>query len=221
MNNSNLYILNFEKTDLCIVINNFIEKIKQFGKEENLHNLFEKTNKLIDSLIDICIKNKINYFLENHISFTSIKINFKMELENNILDIIKKHYPNINTEIDNLSIDNFNKIKTLDNFNDFMYGLINNTKTKVTFNTFASEYTFKKEEENKKINKKKIKSVKINFCEEKNDLSIENKLGILIKILFMNNNDIKDFQIKILEMCKIINDNEIEYDIFKPYKNKS
>ena len=74
--------------------------------------------------------------------------------------------------------------------------------------------------QNKKINKSKIKSIKINFIEENKELSVDNKLVILLKILFIQEENLKIFEKKILKICKIINDLDIEYDILQPYKKE-
>jgi len=145
MNDINLYILNFEKTNLKLIINNFINKIKKNLEEENLQKSFEKINNLIDSLIDVCIKNKISYFINNNISFTSIKINFKIELENILLELLKNKYLNIETELSNLTQDDFINIKNKNEFDEFLYKFTtSNSKNKVKFNNIASEYTFEK-----------------------------------------------------------------------------
>jgi len=220
MNDINLYILNFEKTNLKLIINNFINKIKKNLEEENLQKSFEKINNLIDSLIDVCIKNKISYFINNNISFTSIKINFKIELENILLELLKNKYLNIETELSNLTQDDFINIKNKNEFDEFLYKFTtSNSKNKVKFNNIASEYTFENKK-NKKINKKKIKSIKINFIEENKELSVDNKLVILLKILFIQEENLKIFEKKILKICKIINDLDIEYDILQPYKKE-
>ncbi len=220
MNDINLYILNFEKTNLKLIINNFINKIKKNLEEENLQKSFEKINNLIDSLIDVCIKNKISYFINNNISFTSIKINFKIELENILLELLKNKYLNIETELSNLTQDDFINIKNKNDFDEFLYKFTTiNSKNKVKFNNIASEYTFENKI-NKKINKKKIKSIKINFIEENKELSVDNKLVILLKILFIEEENLKIFEKKIFNICKIINDLDIEYDILQPYKKE-
>jgi len=220
MNDINLYILNFEKTNLLLIVNNFINKIKNNLEEENLQKSFEKINNLIDSLIDLCIKNKISYFIDNNISFTSIKINFKIELENILLEILKNKYTNIETELNNLIQDDFINIKNNNEFNELLYKFTtNNSKNKVKFSNVASEYIFKNKEHNK-INKKKIKSIKINFIEENKELSVDNKLVILLKTLFIEEENLKIFEKKILNICKIINDLDIEYDILQPYKKE-
>jgi hypothetical protein len=220
MNDINLYILNFEKTNLKLIVNNFINKIKNNLEEENLQKSFEKINNLIDSLIDLCIKNKISYFIDNNISFTSIKINFKIELENILLEILKNKYTNIETELNNLIQDDFINIKNNNEFNELLYKFTtNNSKNKVKFSNVASEYIFKNKEHNK-INKKKIKSIKINLIEENKELSVDNKLVILLKTLFIEEENLKIFEKKILNICKIINDLDIEYDILQPYKKE-
>lgn len=220
MNDINLYILNFEKTNLKLIVNNFINKIKNNLEEENLQKSFEKINNLIDSLIDLCIKKKISYFIDNKISFTSIKINFKIELENILLEILKNKYSNIETELNNLIQDDFINIKNNNEFNEVLYKFTtNNSKNKVKFNNVASEYRFK-DKENNKINKKKIKSIKINFFEENKELSLDNKLVILLKTLFIEEENLKIFEKKILNICKIIHDLDIEYNILQPYKKE-
>lgn len=220
MNNSNLYILNFEKPNLKFIVNNFIEKIKNIINEEKLQKFFIQTIKFIDSLIDICIKNKISYFIENNISFTSIIINFKLELENIILEIIKKKYPNIEIALNNFFEEDFKIFNNVHNLNEFLQkSNLNIPKNKVTFSNTASEYVFKNEE-NKKIDKKNIKSIKINFIDEKKELSIDSKLSILIRILFIDEESIEEFKKKLINICKIINDVEIEYDIMQPYKKE-
>ena len=136
MNSSNLYILNFKNTNLNIIVKNFIDKICETHKEENINKFGEKVNKLIDSLIDVCIKNKINYFLKNNISFTSIKYNFKIKLENTLYNLFENDYPNIEIEIKNLNKEDLKDITTNEKFYSFFQKLIpiKNTKNSILKN---------------------------------------------------------------------------------------
>jgi hypothetical protein len=223
MNSSNLYILNFKNTNLDIIIKNFIDKICETHKEENINKFGEKVNKLIDSLIDVCIKNKINYFLKNNVSFTSIKYNFKNKLENTLYNLFENDYPNIETEIKNLNKEDLKDITTNENFYSFFQKLIpvKNTKNKVSFNAVATEYIYNTEINQKKKNKKNKKtSIKINFYEENNDkkeLDNYQIFGILFKILLRNDKSLKMFENNLIEICRIINDIDIEYNILSPY----
>ena len=224
MNSSNLYILNFKNTNLNIIVKNFIDKICETHKEENINKFGEKVNKLIDSLIDVCIKNKINYFLKNNISFTSIKYNFKIKLENTLYNLFENDYPNIEIEIKNLNKEDLKDITTNEKFYSFFQKLIpiKNTKNKVSFNAVTTEYIYDDTEINQKKKNKKNKgtSIKINFYEENNEkkeLDNYQIFGILFKVLLRNDKSLKMFEKNLIEICRIINDIDIEYNILSPY----
>jgi len=96
-------------------------------------------DKLIDSLIDICIKNKIYYFIKNNISYTHIRSGFKLHLTEYLHDIIYKDNTYIDQyfkEIKNDDLDNFSDINSI-----FLYKY-KNQDAKVSFNVNIIEYVY-------------------------------------------------------------------------------
>jgi hypothetical protein len=237
MNNNNTYsnIINPTKNNLLTHIHTFMEKIKESLTELKFKQFVENITKLINSLIDICIKNKINYFLQNNISFSSIKSNFMIELENILIIFINKIIPDIEKNFIDVSIDELNNIETYDQLNKTLIVLFKkrDNKNRVSFNPTATQYIYKDNIENTententdkktiKKTKKKSKSVKINLFGdnfEKVELPNIYKISLLIKIFFINNLNNVILQEKVFNMCNIINNISIEYDILQPYKN--
>lgn len=216
MNNlySNMEIL--EKNNLDCILKNFFERIYEHITIKKFTQFIEISNKLTESLIDICIKNKINFFINNHISFSSIRSNFKLELENCLLEYTKKIYSNIELNIINISLE------ILDEWNNIFDIISKNpdNKNKVSFNPTATKYTYGIGENHNRKSKSKTKSIRI-FSNEKNEdfeLSTEQKIAIYLKIIFMNETYIDNLKYTIKSMCKVLNDINIDYDICNPYK---
>ena len=187
MNNfySNIKIL--EKNNLDNIIDLFIERINESHLNIKFSNFLSISTKLIDSLIDICIKNKINYFIANHISFSSIKSNFKLELETRLLKCIKNIYPAIEINIQHVLLSN------IENWNEAIDVLSKKieTKNKVSFNPTATQYTYGIDEEHNRKSKKKSKAVKIVSFEfdkeERVELTTEERIALYLKVIFMEN----------------------------------
>ena len=211
---SNIEII--EKNNLENIINLFFEKIQENFLNIKFSQFIEKTNKLIDSLIDICIKKKINYFIKNHISFSSIKSNFKLELENCLQEYTKNIYPNIESNIINVSLQELNE------WNDIIDILSNpNIKNKVSFNPTATEYTYGiGEKHNIKFKNKSVRIISFEFDSEQIELTIEKKIAIYLKIICINEVYINNLKYTIKSMCQILNDSNTDYDILNPYKKK-
>lgn len=216
--------MNFEKNNLDKTVKLFINKIFELNSEQNLIKYLEQSNKLVDSLIDFCIKNKIEYYIKNHISFTSINTNFKQELENVLLTFVKKKIPNVENNLNNLTLENVKSVNTIEKWNDFYDNYItkNDLKNKVSFSPIGTQYLYKVDENKKST--KKAKSIKINFIDDKfenEELSNNYRLSVLIKVVFNKKNNFDKVEKKIYKICKIINNEDIEYDILQPYKKYS
>lgn len=224
MNNTYLNIINPNKNNSLTFVQNFIEKIKNNLTEVKFKKFIEIITKLINSLIDICIKNKIDYFLTNNISFSSIKSNFLIELENVLINIISKIIPDIEKNFMEISVNELENIETLGQMDKILIILFKkqDNKNRVSFNPTATQYIYKEEEENNiKKTKKKSKPVKIDLFGNNSDnmeLPSIYKICLLIKIFFLNNMDEMILQQQIYNICKIINDTTIEYDVLQPYK---
>ena len=217
-------IIKLEKNNLVSIVHSFMEKIKEAAEEVKFIRFVENSNKLIDSLIDICIKNKINYFIKNHISFSSIKSNFTIELENILLNFASKMYPDIEKNIVNIRVNDLNVTETLEQWNNILLTLSRrqDTKNKVSFSPTVTQYTYKLDEGQSKKPKKRSKPVKIDLfgdveCQE---LTIDYRISIFLKVIFINFLDIRGLEEHIYSACQILNDISLEYDVLQPYKNK-
>jgi hypothetical protein len=222
MNNTYSNIINLEQNNLLSIVHTFIEKIKIISTEIKFNSFIENMNKLLNSLIDICIKNKINYFIKNNISFSSIKSNFIIELEDVLLNFASITFPDIEKNIVNVRLNELRIINTLEQLNNTLLVLCKkqDTKNKVSFNPTALQYNYKIEDDKQKKTKKKSKPVIINLFNDnsdKVDLPIDYIIGLLLKVIFMNNLNNEKLENKIYNMCRIINDITIEYDILQPY----
>lgn len=211
-----------EKNNLNNNVDLFIKKISEMCLNTNFNHFLSLSNKLIDSLIDICIKNKIEYFINNHISFSSIKSNFKLELENSLVKYVKKIYPHIDSNITDINLETLQNTSPTDYWNNIVDILSKKSsiKNKVTFNPTATEYTYVTEEHKNNKSKKKSKAIKIVLFENENhtEITLDQKISIYFKIIFSNNIDIDSINDKLCFMCSILNDSNIEYDIYNPYK---
>lgn len=200
----------------------FIKKIYELYLSTNFNQFIDLSNKLIDSLIDICIKNKINYFINNHISFSSIKSNFKLELEKSLLEYTKNIYPYIDTNISNVFLENLQNTNSSDYWNNIIDILSkkSSSKNKVSFNPTAIEYIYKAKETNDGKSKKKSTPVKIMLFENENqtEITVEQKISIYLKIIFSDKIYVDNLSHKLYSMCSILNDSNIDYDIYNPYK---
>lgn len=224
----NIYsnIINPNKNNLTSHIDTFIEKIQKSTSELKFINYIENITKLINSLIDICIKNKINYYIQNNISFSSIKSNFIIELENILINIINKLIPDIEKKFVNITTNELNTIETSKQMDEALITLFKKqgNKNRVSFNPTATHYIYKEEGDDTllKKTKKKSKSVKIDlFSDDSDKIELPNiyKIGLLIKVFFINNLDIMILQQKLYNICKIISDTTVDYNILQPYKN--
>lgn len=218
MNNSYSNIEILKKNNLDQIVNLFCDRVQENISIKKFSQFIDTTDKLIDSLIDICIKNKINYYINNHISFSSIKSNFKLELESCLQEYAKNIYSNIESTIINISVEELN------DWNNIIDFLSKNTdiKNKVSFNPTVTEYTYGIGENHNKNSKKKSKPVKIVCFEfeksEQLELRMEQKIAIYLKIIFINKTYIDDLKHTIKSMCQVINDVNVDYDICNPYK---
>lgn len=221
MMNNYLNIINSENNNLNSVVQTFFNKFKELSQEQNFLNYIENLNKLINSLIDICIKKKINYFVINNISFSSIKSNFIIHFYNVLQDFINPIYPKVSNNISKLSINDIKNIKTLDEWNNILLILFDKKeqKNKVSFNPTATEYIYTLDNDNVIGHKRNFKSIKINLIGDfdKKDLTTEYKIGILIKILHIGFLDTIKLQQTVFKMCQIISDSNIEYNVLQPY----
>jgi hypothetical protein len=216
-----LQIMQLSKiNNLNLNINQFIKKLHDINTHFDFIQFIELSNKLTDSLIDICIKNKIDYFINNNISFSSIKTNFKLELENFLLSICKITFPFIEINITNLHSNNFKNTPQV--WNDII-DILSIKKNKVSFNPTTTEYIYENNKTNTKTKTRQKKAVKIMLFNSEydiaNEISTEQKIAIYFKIILNDiNNDEKLFS-KLFSMCSYLYNSNIEYDIYNPYKN--
>jgi hypothetical protein len=206
------------KNNLDTTIDLFCSRVEQVDNLK-LSAYVESVNKLIDSLIDICIKNKINYFINQHISFTSIKYNFKTQLEKMLMIIAKKIFVYLEEHIDLIQITDLNE---WDNLIEIL-SQEPKTKNKVSFNPNAVEYQYDETHKNKKVTKK-TKPVKIlmDLDSEDQKLNSQTKIGIYIKIIFSSKKSkrfINDLKKILYNMCIVVYDPDIDYDVLNPYNN--
>ena len=220
MNNSHSKSEISQKNNLESNIELFIKKMCDLSFNENFNQFMDLSNKLID----ICIKNKIDYFINNHVSFSSIKSNFKIELECCLLQYAKNIYPHIDSNITEVFLENLQNTNSSDFWNNIVNILTKKSsiKNKVTFNPTATEYTYKAEEFNNNKSKRKTKPIKIVLFETENEgkkeITVEQKISIYLKIIFTDKMHIGTFSRKICSMCSVLSDSNIEYDIYDPYK---
>jgi len=221
MNNNCTNIEISEKNNLNDNVDLFIKRLCELSLNTNFNQFIDSSNKLIDSLIDICIKNKIDYFINNNVSFSSIKSNFKLELESNLLQYAKNIYPFIDSNITEVFLEKLQNTNSEEVWTKVVQILTKktSTKNKVSFNPTATEYTYKNEEINKK-SKKKSRPIQILLYEEDNhkEMTIEQKISIYLKIIFTDKMLINTFSKKLCSMCSVLNDSSVEYDIYNPYK---
>jgi len=214
-------MLNFEiekinniKTNIEIYIN----KICEYIESKNFYEFIPIQSKLTNSIIEQCIKNKIDYFIINKISFSSIKNNFKFEFEKFLLECVKNICPYILSNIEFISLENLQNTNSDEFWDKIIDKLFSEPiiKNKVSFDPLTTEYTYKTEKSKGKIKKKPIK-ITILDNEIKNEISIEQKLSILLKILFKDKTYINSISLKLISMCEVLNNIDKKYDIYNPY----
>ncbi len=170
--------MNSEKK-ICDVVELFVKKILYIDKEhETLNKKLIEIDKLIDNLLDYCIKKKIYYYIENKISYTDINEHFKNHLENFLQQLIDPSNTLIQNYIDESECDNYSNVSSM---------LLNKFKSNTNDNSI--------------------------FITNKNI----NKLGIYIKILSSQKKNIIEFTDKILYMCNILTNDDINYNVENPY----
>lgn len=209
-----------ETNNLSTILQKYIETIKYNCIETKFTELVKKNMENTNSLIDICIKNKINYFIDNNISFSSIKFNFLIKFEQILFNLIEKENNEIKKNILDVSYEKLKNIETIEEWNELFKILFrkNDEKNKVSFNPTTVEYTYDLENSNiTKINKK-TKSIKINF--ENDDIEIPNnyKISLFLKIIYTHSLNGDEFLNNIYDICKIIYEPLIEYNVLKPYE---
>jgi hypothetical protein len=191
MNNSCLNVAFLQNNNLNNIVDLFIKKNKKNVSITKFTLYIEQTTNLIDSLIDICIKNKIIFWIDNKISFSSIKKKFKLQLENILLSCVQKKYHSIKNNINNVILQDLN------NWTYFIDIIsINKIKNKVSFNPISTEYNY-----NELSNSVKI----VLHNSKENNLSIEQTISIYMKIIFMNEHLISLFREQIYLLCESLN----------------
>jgi len=223
------------KINITSLVDNFIKRI--LNLENNKSSLEEKVidiNNLLDNLIDYCIKKKIYYYIENKIGYTKIVNNFKSHLITYILNLLNNNsniiskYINDNIELDNYSDINsllFNKFKNNINnhvsFRDNISLIENKDNSDTLFNYDDNrgdnyfEFNYENTQNNlqeDKINNKQNDNIDIN------ELNDKTKLGLYIKILLSQNKYLIEFTDKLIEMCNITMNDNIEYNVNNPYE---
>ena len=230
------------KINITILIDNFIKRI--LNLENNKSSLEQKVidiNNLLDNLIDYCIKKKIYYYIENKIGYTKIVNNFKSHLITYILNLLNNNsniiskYINDNIELDNYSDINsllFNKFKNNINnhvsFRDNISLIENKDNSDTLFNYDDSgnnyfELNYEKKQNNKQ-NNNQDDNQDDNIDDKQddniyiNELNDKTKLGLYIKMILSQNKYLIEFTDKLIEMCNITMNDDIEYDINNPYE---
>ena len=220
------------------IVNEFIKKIYDLDKSKNtLEEKITSIDKLLNNLIDYCIKKKIFYFVENKISYSNITINFKLHLIKfikNLIDptdnIIKK-YIGSNTVND----DNSNNTKKYnnpnwDNISDINSLMFKNFKQlnesfekNVSFqdNLQITNYDdggdgFECNIKSSNINSNLLNIVNNPDEDIDNELDVKN-LSLYIKILVNQNKYLVEFIDKLTQMSKILSDPEIKYKKSNPF----
>lgn len=205
--------------NLCYVINLFVKKLEkiietydipslrikeleddEFNNKIKIHqnNLLcvnKKINELIESLVDVCIKHKIYYYINKNISYSSIKNNFKNELYNFLHELFNKENKNIENFF------NYIKEEDLEEYSDLQSLFFNKFKNnKVKFSNTVTEHHYDNDNVDTVLND--------NSC-----ITLDNKTSIYIKMLFNNPEYINMFVEKITEMCFKLYDKNVDYCI--------
>jgi hypothetical protein len=195
-----------------LLTNLFIEKLCWVFKNTKFTKFIEESDKILNSLINICVKNKINFYIDNHISFSSINLNFKTELENFLHQYAKLVYPNIDSNINNVFVEDLDLWVDIDTI---LSKFIDN-KNKVSFNSIATKHTYS----NDKSKQKKSKPVHIKiFSSKQTELSLSQKISLYFYIILFFNLDLSKLVNKIILLTNVIGNPNIEYDILCPYKS--
>lgn len=139
------------KSRINILIDNFIKKILEIENDSvNLEEKINSINKLLDNLIDFCIKNKIYYYIQNNIGYNQIVNTFKFHLNKFIRKLIDP--------TDKLVTEYIEKInENLDSYSDINSLLFRKFKAHETLEIKESIIKPKEIQEETKETKEKVK----------------------------------------------------------------
>lgn len=194
------YIIDLKNSSLEITINIFIDKMKKLNNEKNIIKFSEKINDLFISLIQLCIKNNINLFINK--SYTDITNNFFNKLEETIITICSQNYTNIKKELEEITLDDFNFIDSDEKLILIFNKLLKNQKNKVSFKDTIIEYTYNINNDVKNTDNK-IKIIRTEFYKEQK-INDKQQLSLMIKLLLTDDSFIKIFKKKLYKICKNI-----------------
>jgi len=234
--NMNTNITN-TNNDLETNLTDIYNYTKLISESSNLQNSSNKQNKifnstvtqideLIDTMIDRCIKNKIYYYIKNNIGYTQLKLTFKTHLSNYLHELINTDNLNLNNYLNHINPDD------LDNYSDINSILLNKLKSNDTKRISFNKNNISKDTDNTSdsddsdnsddelpINTNKNKNTKsIIKIHDSNNLSINQKLAIYIKILITQGIKMVEFIDKLTKMCLILYDPNIQYNLADPYE---
>jgi hypothetical protein len=198
------YIINFKNTSLKKTVAIFIEKMQNLNNEKNIVIFCEKINDLFVSLIQLCVKNNIDLFINK--SFTDVMNNFFNKIEEIIIEfcsqICGQSFINFKKELEEITLDEFNFIDTDEKLILIFNKLSKNQKNKVSFKDTVVEYTYNTNNDKKNTNEK-IKIIRTEFYKEQK-INDKQQLSIMIKLLLTNESFIEKFQKKLYKICKNI-----------------
>ena len=176
------------------LIDNFIKKILQLESQDtNLQEKLDSINMLLNNLLDYCIKHKIHFYIQNKIKYNKITNIFKTHLFNYISDLIESKN-DINKYLSHNNLDNYSDINSL---------LFNNYK--------------KSSDDMSLLSCNNDKYIEFNYATEDNH-SNHTKLALYIKILLSQDKNIIEFIDKLNNMCMLISDESLYFDITKPFE---
>jgi hypothetical protein len=227
-----------EIPDYRKILSENINQLKSNTSSNKEKKIFNTTviqiDELIDTLIDRCIKNKIYYYIKNNIGYTQIKQTFKTHLTNYLNELINGDNYNLNQYFSNINPDD------LDNYSDINSILLNKLKSndakRISFNTnnikkkTVIESDLESESESdlesnisgsEILSKKTIVNNKKSIIKnlDTNNLSINQRLAIYIKILISQSIKVVEFVDKLTKMCIILYDLNIQYNVDTPYES--
>lgn len=150
------------------IVNEFIKQIYQLDKsKKTLDDKINSIDILINNLIDLCIKKKIFYYVENKISYSNIVLNFKTFLIKFIKKLVDPSDNIINKYIilNNKNLNNTNL--NWDNVSDINSLMFKNFKQ--LNETFEKNVSFNEEEGFEFNTKSNINSKLVKIVENENE----------------------------------------------------
>lgn len=205
------------------ITDNFIKQILELdNSKNNLENKLVFIDKLVDNLIDFCIKQKIFYYVENKISYNNIVNNFKSYLVNYIKNLIDPSNKIIDKYIDIDSNSNWDNVSDINALMLKKFKNLNETFEKnVSFNDSNNIFNYNDNDDGFEFNYNSGTNLNknlSNISDIKDDTKDDtNKLSLYIKILINQNKHLIEFTSKLNEMCKVLSNQDIKYKKNNPY----